>query len=147
MEIHRHNAVGTGNLQKIGYQLGCNRLTARSFPVLTRIAVIRHDKVDFPGRCPLARVDAYEHFHQALRYRRAGALNDEDRTSADGFLRRNHDFSIREMLNFDFPETQPEILGNSGCQVRTGSKSEDNRFLDHVSVTSLFPMRLNATTD
>ena len=75
------------------------------------------------------------------RYRKekTGALNDEDRPAPDGFLRSDHDLSVSEMFYLDFSETESQILGNSRCQVCTGSKSEDDRFLNHVSLPLLSP--------
>ncbi|MNV81749.1 hypothetical protein D3C71_1754320 [compost metagenome] len=46
MEVHRNYTVGAGFFNQICYQLGRNRVTGTSFPILTSVTIVRDNHID-----------------------------------------------------------------------------------------------------
>ena len=112
MQIHRQHAVRAGLGDQIGDQLGADRRARARFPVLTRIAEIRHDRGDAPRRAPAQRVDHDQQFHEVVVGRVAGALHYEHVLAADVLLDFDEHLHVREPAHQRLAQRQAEHGGH-----------------------------------
>jgi hypothetical protein len=83
MEVDREDAVGAGDGDEVGDQLGRDRRARPGLPVLPGIAEIGHHRRDPLRRGAAERVDADQQLHQIVIGRIGGRLDHEHVLAAD----------------------------------------------------------------
>ena len=117
MEIHGQQSVCAGGRDKVGAQLGRNRVMSLGLSVLSRIAEVRHDRGYSCGRGALHGVDHDEHFHEVVVDGSAGRLDDKNVGAADGLVDGNGNLTVAEGAHVGIRESQS---GESAMLLATG---------------------------
>ena len=96
-----------------GHELGGDRLARRGLLVLARVGVPRHDGRDAVRRGEARRVDHDQQLPEVVVRRRARAgLDDEDVGPADRLAVAAVDLAVRELLQVDVAELDPQLVAD-----------------------------------
>ena len=127
MQVHGQHAVCARGGDKVGNQLGRDRVTRLALAILPRIAKIRDNRRDTASRRALAGVDHDEQLHQVVIDRTAGGLHQKYVRTAHGLGNGNRDFTVRESGNRRLTDRQAERGRNLHCQggVRVAGENFD----------------------
>ena len=128
MQIHRQNAVRTGDRDEVGNQLGGDGIAAFGLAVLPGIAEIRDDGRDAAGGGTTHRIDHDEQLHQAVIDRVAGGLNNKNVLAAYRFVNRNRALPVRKLGNAAVAGTDKQRGTDIFCQRGIGISGENCNF-------------------
>ena len=103
VEVHCDHAVDSGGCQKVSDEFGGDWHTRFVFAVLAGPAEVRHHGDDRGCRCALGGVDHQQEFHEVVGVGECG-LHEIDLAAADGFLERNLEFAVGEILDVHLAE-------------------------------------------
>ena len=112
VQVHRDHAVDTGALERVGDELRGDRLARRRLLVLPRVGEPRDHGGDPLRRSELRRLDHDQQLDQVIVHRRVPGLDDEDVAAADRLAIADVGLAVREGLELDLAEHDPEPLGN-----------------------------------
>src|SRR5690606_26493186 len=122
VQIHGHDAINADNLQHIGYDLGRDRHTCRTWAtILAGITEIRNGSCNTTCRSTTQRIDHHHDFHEIVVGGCAGRLQYENVFTADVLVDFHHDFAIRKATYGHFPQGHIEVIGDIHCQTCVGS--------------------------
>jgi len=124
VEIHGQHPVDPGLDQKIGHQLGGDRLAARRFAIGPGIAVVGHHRCDLTGGGTATGIHHDQQLHQVIVHRSTGGLDQEDIAAADRFLDLDVKLSIGEALDHPWAIGDPEVGADLPGQIRIGGAAE-----------------------
>ena len=106
MEVNRNQAVNLIHLQQVGNQLGRDRFPTAGFSILTSIAIVRHDHVDFCRTSPPQGIDHDQKLHQIGVNRLRNGLQNIYFATTNAFVDGNRDFAIRKVRNRSIRQRQ-----------------------------------------
>ena len=111
VQIHGQRAVGAGDGDQVGDQLGGDRRARLVLAVLARVAEVRHHRGDAARRGALGGVEHDQQLHQVIR-RRVRGLHDEHVAAADVLVEAHRDFAVLEARHLDVTERHLELLAD-----------------------------------
>ena len=112
MEVHREHAVGAGDLQHLGDELGRDRLARARLLVLARVREVGHDRCDALGGGELRGVDHDQELHQVPVDRLGARLHEEEIRPADRLAIAAVGLAVGEGLELDGPELDTDLLAD-----------------------------------
>src|SRR5437867_1262581 len=121
---HRQGAVGAGDRDQIGDQLGRDRGAGLILAVLACVAEVGHHRRDAARRGALGRVQHDEQLHEVLG-RGAGGLDDEHVAAADVLVDPHRHLAVLEALDFGVAERRLELLADGARERAAGVPTED----------------------
>ena len=120
VQVDADHAVGAGDREHVGHELGRDRLAAVGLAVLAGVAVVGADGGDALGRGPLGGVDHDQLLHDRLVHRAAVGLDDEDVGAPDGLAEPAVDLAVGELRQVGLAELDAEgggdVLGQLGLE-------------------------------
>ena len=133
MQIHGEHSVGSRLFKKVGDQLGGYRVSRARFPVLSRIAEIRHNHRQLVAGRAFESVNHNEQLHKIVVYGSACGLNHENVAAAHRFLNVYANFSVGKASGFKLSQGQFQPVGNSFGKVGTSVSRENlDRAVRHI---------------
>ena len=120
VQVEQQQAVGAGQRDEVGNQLGRDRLPRLRLAFLARVSVVRNHRGHPPGGGPAQRVEDDEQLHQVLVDGRARGLDHEHVVTAHRVLYLDVDLPVGEMTEPGIRELDVEDLGNPPRQDRVG---------------------------
>ena len=116
VEIEGEDAVGPGDGDEVGDELGRDGGARCGFAVLTGIAEIGQHRGDAAGRGAAERVDQDQQLHQIVVGGEARRLQDEDVLTADVLVHLDEYFLVGEALDGAVGEGELKVVGDSQRQ-------------------------------
>ena len=128
VEVHRDDAVYTGNRNHVGDKLRCYRHMGLVLAVLTGEAVIRYHGDDLLSRSALGSVDHHQQLEEVVR-RGDSALDNEHDTAANSLLVRRLKFTVGILENRRVAQRDAIDFRHAACQVFGGATGENKYFV------------------
>ncbi len=126
VQVHREHPVGARDLQQVGHQARGDRLARRALLVLARVRVPGDDHRDPLGRGQLGALHHDQELHQVPVDRRGAGLHQEHVGAADRLVVADVDLAVREGLQPDPAELQPELVGDLLGQIGVRATGEQH---------------------
>ena len=112
MEIHRENAVRTGDSKKICNQFRGDRHARTVFSVLTGITEERDHGSDSCRGCAPCGIKHDQELHDIFIGRITGRLNEKDVSGSEIVYVLNKDFAVGESLDVHMSQFHFQMSGN-----------------------------------
>ena len=129
VKVDGDDVVGAGRGQKVGDELGRDRLARRRLAVLARVTVMRDDGAHAVRARALGGVDHDEQLHEVVVHveavrARAHRLHDEDIGATDAFEVARVDLAVGELLKLHVPQGDSQLACDLVGQSRVGRPRE-----------------------
>ena len=134
VQVHREDAIDAGGLEEVGDEARADRLARRRLLVGARVRIPGHDGRDPLGRRELRRVHHQQQLHQVPVDRRRARLHEEHVGTADRLAEAHVQLAVRERLQLDVAERQPEVARDHVRQIGVRPPREHHHPADRLAI-------------